>query len=85
MIDIDPPIDPNNLLEYAPDIVVGISFRYYPDGIECEITYKTQSGFDNKEVFLPNTEEEGYTEENSRKKSARALFQVIYKVLGGKE
>lgn len=78
-----PLIDLNNLFKYAPSYIVGINFRYFPGGVECEITYITEAGFDTENVFLANTKEEGYTEENSRRKSALALFWAIYKALGG--
>lgn len=76
-----PPIDLNSLFRYSPNWIVGITFRYYPGGVECELTYITEAGFETEEIFLSNSETEGHTEENSRKKSALALFWAIYKAL----
>ena len=73
-------LDLNNLFKYATDAVVGISIRFYPGGCECQVTYITEAGFDGATAFMANTEEEGYTEANSKKKSALALFWALWQV-----
>lgn len=76
----EPVADLNNLFLYAPDIIVGIVFHYFPGCVHCVVTYRTEAGFDAERVILSNTEEEGLTEEVSRKKSALALFKTIDKI-----
>jgi len=68
-----PPIDLNNLFKYVPDIIVGITFRYFPGGCECELTYITEAGFDTVKSWVKN--ESG--EKESKKLTALALFWAI--------
>ena len=76
-----PPIDLNNLVKWAPDIIVGITFRYYPGRVECEVTYITEAGFDTAQAYIENTDKETYREANSRDKSALALASAIWKII----
>lgn len=77
----EPPIDLNPLFKYAPDIIVGICFRYYPGGCECLLTYITEAGFDTEKSWVKN---ETGDENKSRELSALALFWAIYSAFGGK-
>jgi len=70
-------IDLNNLFKYAPDIIVGITFRYYPGGCECELTYITEAGFDTVKSWVQNETDD---ENKSRELSALALFWAIFKI-----
>jgi len=82
LLDKLPSVDLNNLFKYAPDIIIGIYFRYYPGGCECELTYITEAGFDTEKSWVKN---ESGDEKKSRELSALALYWAIYKAFGGKE
>jgi len=72
-----PELDLNFLFKHAPDIVVGIYFRYFPGGCECELTYITEAGFDTVKSWVAN---ETGDEKKSRELSALALFWVLWQV-----
>lgn len=70
--------DLNNLFEYMPEIIVGVYFRFYPGGCECELTYITEAGFDTVKSWVKN---ETGDENESKKLSALALFWALDKVM----
>lgn len=59
--------------------IVGVTFRFYPGGVECEITYVTEAGFDTEKVFVKNKKTIGEHEaiENSAQALALALLKIV--------
>jgi len=71
-----PELDLNNLLKYAvPKLaIVGVNFRLFPGGVECEITYQSEAGFEMGKVWVADE-----AELHSPKILALALYQAIQK------
>ena len=72
-----PVIDLNNLFKWVPDIIVGVYFRFFPGGCECELTYITEAGFDTVKSWIKNDTGD---EKRSKELAALALFWALDKV-----
>ncbi len=72
-----PPIDLNNLFKYASDVIVDITFRYYPGGCECKLTYLTEAGIGTVKPWIEN---ETGDEKRGRELSNIALFWALWEV-----
>ena len=79
---IYPLINLNNLFKYAPESIVGVCFRLYPGGCECELTYITEAGFNTVKSWVKKKSNDI---KESWKLTALALFWTIYEVIKEKE
>lgn len=61
--------------------IVGVSFRYFPGGTECELTYMTEGGFDTEKSWIQakstTADWDGEAFRLSALALARALEQTI--------
>jgi len=83
------PIDLNNLFEWAvPNHkvpIIGVYFRYFPGGTECELTYMTEAGFDSEKSWVQAESKQADYDGEAFRLSALALFWAIWKLIKKEE